>query len=150
MLLKIGYYLLHVLWYPDILLYCFQMYQFRKSLNVSLNGSITNVPQLFSNDSFRFPQSKPEMIVLNMIAPCYSRKLACHICVFCFAPRPVLVFGYCRCLRLCVRVCVFLCVSITIAHHLFKLESSNLDQKCKSPCLRSQLFFGCYRPSGWI
>ena len=30
-----------------------------------------------------------------------------------FYPRPVLAFGYCRCLRLCVCVCLSVCVSIT-------------------------------------
>ena len=30
-----------------------------------------------------------------------------------FYPRPVLAFGYCRCLRLCVCVCLSVCLSIT-------------------------------------
>ena len=50
-----------------------------------------------------------------------------------FYPRPVLAFGYCRCLRVCV------CVCLSVNHHLvravthqpFKLESPNLDQRCK-------------------
>ena len=63
-----------------------------------------------------------------------------------FYPRPVLAFGYCRCLRMCVCVCV--CLSVNhqlvraITHQPFKLESPNLDQRCKRHWLRSLLFFG--------
>ena len=62
-----------------------------------------------------------------------------------FYPRPVLAFGYCRCLRVCVCVCV--CLSVNhqlvraVTHQPFKLESPNLDQRCKRPWLRSLLFF---------
>ena len=48
----------------------------------------------------------------------------------------------------CVCVCVCVCVSVNhelacmITHHPFKLESPNLDQKCKRPWLRSLLYFG--------
>ena len=67
-----------------------------------------------------------------------------------FYPRPVLAFGYCRCLRLCVCVCVCLSVCLcvnhllvrTITRDLFKLGSPNLDQRCKRPWLRSLLFWG--------
>ena len=60
-----------------------------------------------------------------------------------FYPRPVLAFGYCRCLRVCV------CVCLSVNHQLvravtrqpFKLEPPNLDQRCKRPWLRSLLFF---------
>ena len=51
---------------------------------------------------------------------------------FHFYPRPVLAFGYCRCLR----VCVCLCLSVNhqlvraVTHQPFKLESPNLDQRC--------------------
>ena len=31
--------------------------------------------------------------------------------LLCFYPRPVLAFGYCRCLRLCVCVCLYVCQS---------------------------------------
>ena len=61
-----------------------------------------------------------------------------------FYPRPVLAFGYCRCLRVCVCVCV--CVSVNhelvraIIHQPFKLGSPNLDQRCKRPWLRALLF----------
>ena len=63
-----------------------------------------------------------------------------------YYPRPVLAFGYCRCLRVCVCVCV--CLSVNhqlvraVTHQPFKLESPNLDQRCKRPWLRSLLFFG--------
>ena len=63
-----------------------------------------------------------------------------------FYPRPVLAFGYCRCLRLCVCVSVCLCVNHllvrAITRDLFKLGSPNLDQRCKRPWLRSLLFLG--------
>ena len=63
-----------------------------------------------------------------------------------FYPRPVLAFGYCRCLHLCVCVCVCLSVNhlliCAITWDPFKLGSPNLDQRCKRPWLRSLLFFG--------
>ena len=45
-------------------------------------------------------------------------------------------------------VCVCVCLSVkhqpvrAITHQPFKLESPNLDQRCKRPWLRSLLFFG--------
>ena len=68
--------------------------------------------------------------------------------LFSFYPRPVLAFGYCRCLRVCV--CVYVCVSVSVNHELvraiihqpFKLGSPNLVQRSKTPWLRSILFFG--------
>ena len=61
-------------------------------------------------------------------------------------PRPVLAFGYCRCLRLFVCVCVRPCVNHelvrAITHHPFQLGSPNVDQRCKIPWLRSLLFCG--------
>ena len=63
-----------------------------------------------------------------------------------FYPRPVLAFGYCRCLRLSVcpsvRVCGNHLLVRTITHHPFKLGSPNLDHRCKRPWLRSLLFLG--------
>ena len=41
--------------------------------------------------------------------------IACKIEDY-FYPRPVLAFGYCRCLRLCVRVCVCVCQSRACPH----------------------------------
>ena len=65
---------------------------------------------------------------------------------FAFYPRPVLAFGYCRCLRLCVRPSVRVCgnhlLVCAITHHPFKLGSPNLDHSCKRPWLRSLLFWG--------
>ena len=67
-----------------------------------------------------------------------------------FYPRPVLAFGYCRCLPLSVCVCVRPCVNHelvrVITHHLFQLGSPNLDQRCKRPWLRSLLFCGTIDP----
>ena len=63
-----------------------------------------------------------------------------------FYPRPVLAFGYCRCLRLSVCPSVRPCVNHefvrAITHHPFKLGSPNLDHRCKRPWLRSLLFLG--------
>ena len=65
-----------------------------------------------------------------------------------FYPRPVLAFGYCRCLHLCVCVCLSVCLCVnrefvrTITGHPFKLESPNLEHRCKTPWLRPQLFLG--------
>ena len=60
-----------------------------------------------------------------------------------FYPRPVLAFGYCRCLRVCVCVCLSVNHQLVraVTHQPFKLESPNLDQRCKRPWLRSLLFF---------
>ena len=66
-----------------------------------------------------------------------------------FYPRPVLAFGYCRCLRLsfCVSVRPSVCLCgkhllvRAITHHPFKLGSPNLYHRCKIPWLRSLLFF---------
>ena len=52
------------------------------------------------------------------------------------------------CVCLCVCVCMCVCVSVnhqfvrTITCHPLKLQSPNLDQKCKRPWLRSLLFLG--------
>ena len=68
------------------------------------------------------------------------------ICIHHFYPRPVLAFGYCRCLHVCVCVCV--CVSVNhefvgaITHQPFKLGSPNLDKRCERPWLRALLFCG--------
>ena len=63
-----------------------------------------------------------------------------------FYPRPVLAFGYCRCLRLSVcpsvRVCGNHLLVRAITRHPFKLGSPNLDHRCKRPWLRSLLFWG--------
>ena len=58
-----------------------------------------------------------------------------------FYPRPVLAFGYCRCLRPSVSPSVTKFVR-AITHYPFKLGSPNLDQRCKRPWLRSLLFCG--------
>ena len=67
--------------------------------------------------------------------------IGCH-----FYPRPVLAFGYCRCLRLSVCVCVRPCVNHelvrAITHDPFQLGSPNLGHRCKRPWLRSLLFWG--------
>ena len=63
-----------------------------------------------------------------------------------FYPRPVLAFGYCRCLRLCVCLCVCVCVNHLLVRAItrdsFKLGSPNLNQRCKRPRLRPLLFCG--------
>ena len=61
-----------------------------------------------------------------------------------FYLRAVLAFGYCRCLRQSVLPCV--CINHllvgTITRDSLKLGSPNLDQRCKSPWLRSLFFSG--------
>ena len=85
-----------------------------------------------------------------------------------FYPRQVLAFGYCHRLRLCVYVYQSLAcphdnssphdlqgqiwlkssnlphfeLFRPITHHLLKLESQNLDHRCKTTWLRSLLFWG--------
>ena len=60
---------------------------------------------------------------------------------------PEASFGL-RVLSLPACVCVCVCLSVNhqlvraITHQPFKLESPNLDQRCKRPWLRSLLFFG--------
>ena len=70
----------------------------------------------------------------------------CFFCAIHFYPRPVLAFGYCRCLRLSVcpsvRVCGNHLLVRAITRHPFKLGSPNLDHRCKRPWLRSLLFWG--------
>ena len=52
------------------------------------------------------------------------------------------------CVCVCACVCMCVCVSVnhqfvrTITCHPLKLQSPNLDQKCKTPWLRSLLFLG--------
>ena len=59
-----------------------------------------------------------------------------------FYPRPILAFGYCRCLHLSVCMCGNHNVVRTITHHPFKLGSPNLNHRYKSPWLSSLLFWG--------
>ena len=70
----------------------------------------------------------------------------CH----CNYPRPVLPFGYCRCLGLSVCVCVRPCVNHelvrAITHDPFQLGSPNLGHRCKRPWLISLLFWGGHWP----
>ena len=65
--------------------------------------------------------------------------------IMCFYPRPVLAFGYCRCLRLSVcpsvRVCGNHLLVRAITHHPFKLGSPNLNHGCKRPWLWSLFVF---------
>ena len=72
------------------------------------------------------------------------------MCVPCihsdFYPRPVLAFGYCRCLHLCVCLSVCPCVNHLLVRAItqdpFKLGSPNLSHRCKRPWLRFLLFLG--------
>ena len=58
-----------------------------------------------------------------------------------FLPRPVLAFGYCRCLRLSISPS-FTKLVRAITHYPFKRWSPNLNQRCKRPWWRSLLFCG--------
>ena len=76
---------------------------------------------------------------------CHTRPLMHLAGVLGCYPRPVLAFGYCRCLRPSVRQSVRPSVTKfvrAITHHPFKLGSPNLEHRCKRPWLRSLLFCG--------
>ena len=77
-------------------------------------------------------------------SPEQSTALKRNLIYFNIQPTPVLNFRYCCCLHMCVYdVCVCMCVNHdfvrTITHHIFKLGSPNLDNRCKTPWLRSLL-----------
>ena len=77
------------------------------------------------------------------LSPPFSDSTESHTLYF--YPRPVLAFGYCRLppsVCLCVCVCVNHLLVRAITCRPFKLESPNLDQKSKTPWLRSLLFWG--------
>ena len=59
-----------------------------------------------------------------------------------FWPSGIVVACVCVSVCSCVRVCINHGLVRTITHHSFKLESPNLEQRCKRPRLRSQLFWG--------
>ena len=80
------------------------------------------------------------MPYLNWTASMLRNKFLAKFKHFHFYPRPVLAFGYCRCLRVCVSVNHEFVRAIT--HQPFKLGSPNLDQRCKRPWLRALLFCG--------
>ena len=83
----------------------------------------------------------PDMIIAIIIK---SKELwvGCDQYFWGFYLRPVLAFGYCRCLRVCVCLSVNHQLVRAVTLQPFKLESPNLDQRCKRPWLRSLLFFG--------
>ena len=80
-----------------------------------------------------------KQLYVYFLSVCQSLCLCLSVClsVTHFYPRPVLAFGYCRCLRQSVTKFVR-----AITHHPFKLGSPNLDHRCKRPWLRSLLFWG--------
>ena len=61
---------------------------------------------------------------------------------------PSVIVVACECVFFCpfVRLCVSLELVCAITFHLFKLESPNLVQKCKTPWLKSLLFFWVHWP----
>ena len=78
------------------------------------------------------------MCFVSSVSQLCQHLYSCALCSF--YRRPVLAFGYCRCLCLPV-----ISPSITkfvhaITHYPFKLGSPNLDQRCQRPWLRSLLF----------
>ena len=98
-------------------------------------------------DIFKSPQSGVTLyfqFVSASAAAATAAVAAAAAMTFAFYPRPVLAFGYCRCLRVCVCVCLSVNHQLVraVTHQPFKLESPNLDQRCKKPWLRSLLFFG--------
>ena len=99
----------------------------------------TTVPDL--------PWLKKSLLVMSNVSDAAEPHASCVVVyLWFFYPRPVLAFGYCRCLRLSVCVCVHVCgkhlLVRMITHHPFKLGSPNLDHRCKRPWLRSLLFCG--------
>ena len=92
------------------------------------------------------------MLEINLVSkrvPWWKAAISmgsCTVACYCFYPRPVLVFGYRRCLRVCVCVCVRVSVNHefvrAITHQPFKLGSQNLDQRCQRPWLSALLFCG--------
>ena len=74
----------------------------------------------------------------------YGPHPACQQCPF--YPRPVLAFGFRRCLCLSVCPCVCVCINHlldrAITRDQFKVGSRNLDQRCKRTWLRSLWFCG--------
>ena len=87
------------------------------------------------------------VLIHNHKNPCCHMMSIVHIGLdIAFYPRPVLAFGYCRCLRLSVcpsvRVCGNHLLVRAITRHPSKLGSPNLDHRCKRPWLRSLLFLG--------
>ena len=73
----------------------------------------------------------------------YSCTKSFHRCsLYTFYLRPVLAFGYCRCLRLCVSLCINHLLGHVITRDRFKLASLNLKHRCKRPWLTSLLFWG--------
>ena len=93
-------------------------------------------------------QYKDDFLIL-MTSHHKPKKVTTPSNFYCY-PRPVLAFRYCRCLRLCVCVCVCLCVCLCVNHEFVpgitlqpsKLESPHLEHRCKTPWLRSILFWG--------
>ena len=93
------------------------------------------------------PWLKKSLLVMSNVSDAAEPHASCVVVYFwVFYPRPVLAFGYCRCLRLSVCVSIRVCskhlLVRAITHHLFKLGSPNLEQRCKITWLRSLLFRG--------
>ena len=105
--------------------------------NMCIISPVTNGLALSSRELKFFIESN-QLICVKITLPW---KAFCN-----FYPRPVLTFGYCRCLRLSVCVCVRPCVNHelvrAITHDPFQLGSPNLGHRCKRPWLRSLLFWG--------
>ena len=125
----------------NILLYRVSLFLYSISIIYGMNW----VCNLITHYNFLFPE-------LNFTSGfCWIIHSSSIICgensfVPGFYLRPVLAFGYCRCLRLSVCVSVRPCVNHelvrTITHDPFQLGSPNLALRCKRPWLRSLLFWG--------
>ena len=126
---------------------CIQSGQFEK---IQTGGHIRNIML----DIWRLwnisqnPSAKKKLCCVSDIYGETKNIISRSLYGYDYYPRPVLAFGYCHRLRLYVCPCVRVCVCInhllvrTITHQPFKLESPNLNQRCKTPWLRCLLFLG--------
>ena len=122
---------------------------FAWAIKLIAHPKITPIPSFLLGFSSEVAFCTPKISFALPELPFLAKSMAAGRWVLgAFYPRPVLAFGYCRCLRMCVCPCVRqsqVCQrdnSSTSCHQPFKLGSLNLDQRCKRPWLSALLFCG--------